>query len=236
MNDLTLPDFLRVENRDKPMAPKPLVYSYSNLNGYENCPYQMAQRYIYKTTKFVETPQIKEGNENHTAFELRVGGKKPLPPRLQDAEHFAATFDKFDCQVEIKLGVTRDGKPCDFWDRDCFFRGKLDLAIVNPPVGYMADWKWANSNYEKPFELETGALLLRARFPTLRTVKGRYAWIRDNKWGQEYDLSDFNKTWGRINSLAEEIENAMARGQFEKKPSGLCYHCDATCEHRKKRS
>src|SRR5580692_7562438 len=87
-----------------------LVYSYTNLNCYENvCPYQFYERYIKKTVPFVETGDMKWGTAVHEAMELRISANKPLPieakkwkdlkqtpeiVNMQQWEPFAEPFDK----------------------------------------------------------------------------------------------------------------------------------------------
>ncbi len=237
----TVPDFLLRKNWVNGMPPasktdKPLVYSFTILNTYaEICPHQMAHRYVWKTLPFVETDAMRWGNQVHTAMELRIGGKKPLPVDMQKWERFAVPFDAYRITPEMKLGVTRDGKPCDFFDSNVWFRGKIDVPIVNGEAAAIFDHKTGSSKYERSFELETGALLLKAKYPQIKTAKGHYIWLAEDRLGQPYDLSDFHATWLRMRYLAEQIEADKARGQFEKRKSGLCGFCDVrTCEHNRK--
>src|SRR5580692_6976144 len=86
--DLNIPDFLRRAKDNKMQAPafKPIVYSYTLLNNYDNvCPFQTYRRYVKKDLPFVETEAMKKGNEIHTAMEYRIGGK-PLPMHMQHWE------------------------------------------------------------------------------------------------------------------------------------------------------
>ena len=96
----------------------------------------------------------------------------------------------------------------------------------------MADWKTGKSNYEDPFELETGAVLVQAKHPAVTQIKGNYVWLKENRAGRMYDLSDTNATFARMKHLMDEIERDRARGWFEKRKSGLCGFCPCSdCEH-----
>ena len=178
-----------------------------------------------------------EGNAIHLAMENRLRIKQPLPPKYAQWEPFAAPFDARQAlMVEEKLGVTKDGKPCGFFDKDVFFRGKIDVAIVNGNNAYICDWKSGGSKYEDSFELEIGAVLLQAKFnlfdPYVRTIKGQYVWLVENRLGALYDLSDTNKTFAKMKRLMDEIERDRARDWFEKRKSGLCGWCPVkACEH-----
>ncbi len=219
MNDQTLdiPPFL-----DR----RPIVWSYSLLHCFDDiCAHQGEARYITKTIKFVETKEIKWGNAIHTAFEHRVGGGKPLPLEMQQWESFAKPFDGRGAKTEQWFQVDTTGKLCDRNDRNKFGHGKLDLHIVNGEQAYLADWKTGNSKYEDPFELEIGALFLKAKYPQLKTIKGQFAWLKEERWGQLYDLSDVGKTWNKVCSIMQTIYNYRKIAEFPKRQSPLCSWC-----------
>jgi hypothetical protein len=216
-----------------------LVGTFSILNAYRNCGHQMFRRYIKKDLgPYVETPEIKWGNEVHAAFELRVGAGKPLPLNMQQWEQFAVPFDAYregeawTIRCEQKLAVTSAGASCDFWDKQVWFRGKADITVVRGNTAYIPDLKTGSSKYEDPFELATQAVLLRAKNPTLTNIMGSYIWLKENRVGQMYDLSDTRETWREMCRLMGEIESDRHKGQFEKNKSGLCGWCPvADCEH-----
>jgi len=229
-DDGSIPPFL-----DRRPA-KPLIFTYTNLTAYKNCGHAMYRRYIVKDQPYVETPAMKFGNDGHTAFEHRVGSRKPLPAEFQKWEAFAAALDGRDAIVEQKLAITRQGRPTGFWDSDCWFRGKLDVVIRSSQKAYIRDWKFGSSKYEEPFELECGALLLKAKYPEITMVRGDYVYLKEARIGQSYDLSRFEDTWNEINRLVALIEGDRAVGEFEKKRSGLCGWCSVSdCENYKPR-
>jgi len=228
-----------------------LVYSYTNLNCYENvCPYQFYERYIKKSTPFVETEAMRYGTKVHEALEHRIAHKKPLHPDFAQWEPFAAPFDGFHddtrdktvprqaLSTELKLGITVKGECCDFFDNaNVWLRGKLDVVVLNGfNRAYINDWKTGNSNYEDRFELDVGALMLHAANPHLTTIKGTYTWLKENRLGEMYDLSDTRHAWTKVTGIVKRIERDRQTGQFEKRPGPLCGFCDVKhCEHNKKR-
>jgi len=219
-------------------ASKPLIYTFTMLSAYRNCGHAMYRRYIKKDQPYVESPQMKFGNDVHTAFEHRVGSHKPLPDNMAQWEHFAAALDGRGANVELKLAMTREGRTTGYWDSDCWFRGKIDVTLRQGERAYIRDWKTSKtgSKYEDSFELETNALLLKAKYPALQVVRGDYVWLAENRIGQSYDLSAFRVTWDEINRLVALIEADRASGEFEKKRSGLCSWCSVQdCEHWRKR-
>lgn len=224
-----MPAFL---DRRPTNAGKPLVYTYTNIAAYENCPHAMFRRYIKKDIPYVETPEMAFGNAVHTAFEHRVGSGKPLPDNMRQWEPFAAPFDNRQATTERKLGCTDKGKPTGFFDNGVWLRGKVDLAIEGATTAYMCDWKSGSGKYESPFELEIGALLLKANNLALTKVVGNYVWLKENRVGQQYDLSTFRSTWDKVNEIVKRIEHDKAEGEFPKKKSGLCGWCSVKdCEN-----
>lgn len=212
---------------------KRIVWTYSILNNYEQvCPHQTQHRYVLKSTKFVETVQMKWGNDVHTAMEQRVGYGKPLPDSMKDWEQFAAPFDGRHAIVEQKLGLTETGHPCDFWSDEVYFRGKIDLQVLNDEQCLLVDHKTGKSAFENPFELETSAMLVHAHNPKLKKFAGHYLWLAENRLGKAYDLSNTSLTWATVNDIVAAIEKSHASGEWKKKPGGLCGWCDvSSCEH-----
>lgn len=217
-------------------AQAPLVGTYTILSSFLNCEHQMYRRYLKRDQTYVETPEMKWGNDVHAAFEHRIGARKPLPDNMRQWEPLAAPFDGKVAAVEQKLGVTRKGAPTGFYDKDVWFRAKLDLALVEGATAYLLDWKTGGSKYEDPFELEIGAVLLKAKRPHITKIVGSYAWLKENRIGQLYDLSDFEGTWNRMVKLMGQIADKQATGDFEKHRSGLCGWCSVSdCENWKER-
>lgn len=209
-----------------------LIYTYTLLNAYRNCGHAMYRRYIKKDQPYVESPEMKWGNDVHLALELRVAGGKVLPLNMQQFESFAAPFHARQAIAEQKLGMTKQGKPTGFWDTNCWFRGKVDVTLLDGNKAGIWDWKTGSSKFEDPFELETNALLLKAKYPELTFISGSYIWLKEKRIGQNYNLSRFRQTWDEINRLSMLIEADRARNEFEKKRSGLCGWCSVSdCEN-----
>ena len=224
MDNLSIPAFL-----DR----TPLVFTYTNLNTYDICPYQFYRRYVVKDISYQETETMKFGNQVHSAFEQRLAGGKPLPENMRDWEVHAAPFANLKPKVEWKLAVKRDGKPSDYWN-GAFVRGKVDCAILQSPVAFMADWKTGKVR-EDPFELEVGALLLKANAPYITRIYGSYVWLKENRIGERHDLSDVEATTKKVAARIRAIEADLAGNSFEKKQGPLCRFCDVLeCEFNRK--
>ena len=214
---------------------RPFVGTFTNLNTFRGtCEHQFYRRYIKKDQPYVESPAMKFGNEVHTAFEHRLASQVPLPEQFRQWEHFAAPFDKYQVMTEQKLGMTAQARVTGYWDSDCWFRGKADSVILDLPkaMAFIADWKTGKSNYEDPFELATNALLLKIKYPELKKVLGSYAWLKENRMSQRYDLSDFKGTFMEITRLMGLVAEKRKSNEWIKRKSGLCGYCSVEdCEN-----
>lgn len=211
---------------------RPLVHSYSSLHTYENvCPYKYYRQYVVRDLPYVETPERKAGNIAHDALALRIGGK-PLPADLQHLERWAAPFDGRGAKAEGKVGVTRQGRPTGFFDKDVWLRGAIDVSIVQAPHAMIFDWKNGKSKWVKRFELDVHAVLLHARYTALTSIQAQYVYLEENKLSERYDCSDTRGTWQTINEIVGKIETDKKSGEFEKRKNPLCGWCECfNCEH-----
>jgi PD-(D/E)XK nuclease superfamily len=223
---LDIPAYLR-RNKDNSMpefVSRPLVYSFTLLKTADSCMYKAYRMYVKKDVPFFETPEMKWGNDVHTAMEHRLGGK-PLPAEMRHWEPIVAAYAERKAQPERKLGVTRDGKPTDFFGTGVFLRGKIDVTMMHGTAAFLPDYKTGNSKYEDAFELEIQAVMLHAAYPHLTRITGCYVWLKENRIGQTHDLSDTRSTWAKVHTKVEAIEDAMKEGDWPKNKTPLCGWC-----------
>jgi len=213
---------------------RPFVGTYSNLKAFINCEYAMNRRYIKKDLPFVPTEATEFGNAAHAAMEARVGKGKVLPEHFRQWEKYATPFDKFEVKCEQKLGITSNAKAVGYWDNLVWIRGVADNTIIQNDKALLTDWKCTSSGsrFEDVFELEMHALLLKAHFPQLNKISGRFVYLKQEELGRLYDLSNFTKTWNEINRLMTLVQEKRQSGEWAKKKSGLCGWCDCSeCEN-----
>lgn len=228
MNDsLAIPTFL---DRRK------VVWSYSFLHAFDDvCAYQAYRTYIKRDIPYVETVARAKGNRVHKAMDQRIKGQA-LPDDCREYEKFAVPFDGKNPVSEQKLGVTAQGKPVGFFDNAAWGRGTLDVTLINHQTAYIADWKTGRSDYEKPFELQVHAVLLHAKHPHLKTIKGQFIYLGENRTSVVYDLSDTRHTWKVIGDIMSNVERNLQTQKFEKRQGPLCKYCSVKdCEWNRNR-
>ena len=216
--------------------PKPIVYSFTLLKTADQCMHKMYRQYIKKDVPYVETPEMKFGNDVHSAFEYRLGGK-PLPQTMIHWEPLISAYVDRKARPEMKVGVDRQGKPVGFFGDGVFLRGKIDATMIRGDAAFIADWKTGSSKYEDPFELECQAVMLHAMNPYLTRIAAHYVWLKENRIGQTHELSDTRSTWAKVCNKVEAIEDAMAEGDWSKTKTPLCGWCPVLdCENNPKRA
>lgn len=215
---------------------RPLVGTYTLLNTFKNCEHQAYRRYVKRDQPYVETEAMRWGSAVHAAFAKRIADGIVLPEDMQKWDHYAGAFDTYDVACELELGITKEGQSTGYWDSNCWFRGKLDVVVHIHEKALLTDWKLGSSKYEDPLELEIHAVLLKAKFPTLTNVVGRYIYLKEEKIGHMHDLSNFARTWQQMEQGMQLIADKQQTNNWIKKKSGLCSWCTVKdCEHWKPR-
>lgn len=138
--------------------------------------------------------------------------------------------------AEKQLAVTRDMKPCGWWDADCHARGVLDVYQVNGDRAIIQDWKTGKSNAFTQ-QLKHNALLVFINEPEVRVVDYAYNWLKEGFSTRGQVHRDFlQQDWDRFEQRVIKLEKALAENEWPKSPSGLCKnYCPVVeCEHNGK--
>ncbi len=211
------------------------VASHTFLNDWDNCPHKAFRKYIKKDLgKFVQTDAMKWGNEVHSAFEVRIKHGTGFPAGMEKYEAIAAPLVAAGALAEKMLGVTVDGKLCDFFAPDVWLRGKIDATIARGNTAAIFDWKTGKRREEKA-ELLTHAVLLKAWQTTVQKVTAHYVWLQDNEVGRAHDVSDTETKLAEIRHTMDDVARCLSDQDFPKRPNPLCGWCPCTdCEFNTK--
>lgn len=223
------------------------IHTWTKLSTHEQCPRMFEDRYLGPKKPFVETEQSKWGNEVHKAMEDRIKLREltPLPASMQRFQKYldaALVAQERGLEVipEWNIGITREGKPCDYWDKDVWLRDKIDLAILGERTALLQDYKTGK------WKSETGQLALNswpvfALRSDVDVINTRYLWMqggdqlkrvytRGEEGGDAVSLDKIKKTFMM---RLQRVENDLASGVFKPTPNGLCKkHCNVLdCEY-----
>lgn len=213
------------------------IGTYSFYNQLIQCPHKAYHTYVARTLKYVETPEMAWGNKVHAAMENYIKYQVELPEDMKVAEATASVFREYskliNVHVEYKLAMLANGAPCAYDDPNVWFRGKLDCVVMpkEKTFAWMVDWKTGNVR-EDPFELETGALLLKVHHSDIESIKAEYFWMKVGQNGLRYTLNDHARTYQQIVNLHGEALTYLRSGEWPKRKTPLCNWCAVkSCEH-----
>lgn len=213
------------------------AWSYSRMKNFETCPKQYYHVTVLKEHPFQETTATKYGKEFHTAAENYILNGTELPGKfIQYAplmEALRARPGEKHC--ELKMGLTKDLKPCGFFDKTVWFRGIVDLLEIDGTTAYVVDYKTGKSaRYADPDQLELMALATFAHFPKVQEVRaGLLFVVADAFIKQEYEVASRDERWAEWYKRYAAMEKAHDTEVFNPRPMGLCRaHCPVLeCAH-----
>lgn len=201
-----------------------LPWSYSSLTAFETCPRRF---HITRIAKLIKEPQTEAtlwGNEVHKALERAVAGSKTLGANFTQYQPIvdrlrATKGKKF---TEQKFGLTSSFRPTEFFGKDVWFRGVLDLVITTPKVGIVLDHKTGKVKTDGD-QLKLFAAATFAQHPYLETVKTGYIWLAHDKvTTQEFKKDDVPGIWQEFLPRIQRMEKAQDDDKWLPNPSGLC--------------
>ena len=134
----------------KPVAAAP--WSFSKMKSFQTCPKQFYHVNVLKQFPFKETEAMRYGTEFHEAAEHFIRDGTPIPDRFAFArpalEALAAKAGEKLC--EQKLGLTAELEACDFFAKDVWFRGIVDLLIIDGDTATVVDYKGLSLDTKLP--------------------------------------------------------------------------------------
>jgi hypothetical protein len=238
----------RFTPRPQTLARKPFTWSYSKLKNYEACAQKHLKVDLDKSFEELPSQQLKDGNDFHDAMKMAVGQCSALPASLVKFQKWVTKLTHVSnpyqiIQVEQKLAITKDLKPCGFFDKDVWFRGVVDyLKLV--PVGenqlaLMVDYK-TGKLLDDPVQLALFAQLIFSHHPSTLRIRTEYLWTQEGDGGdttrEDFEPKDMVQLWTLLLPRVAALEGSYNTGVYPVKPSGLCKkHCPvASCAHYQK--
>ena len=186
-------------------------HSATSLKTWDNCPRLYKAKYIDKVLPFVTHPAAQRGVEIHAKLEEAVAtGTAPdvwTPEGLVPALHAAGA------EVEVSLGITREGTPCGYADDAVWLRGKIDVLVRKPDKALVCDWK---TGKVRPDKIQADMYTALVGGP----VEFRLVYVDQR---QVVNLSRDAQAWDRIKALAEAVEQDE---EYLPNPCWLCRFCD----------
>lgn len=217
-----------------------IVWSFSSLKTFQQCPKKYYHVKVAKDIKEPDTTATLYGKSVHTAAEEYIRDDKPIPPQyayLQETlDHLKAIEGEKHC--ELRLGLTKDLKACDFDAPDVWWHGIADLVVINhdKQLAHSVDYKTSKSaRYADVKQLDLVALGIFARFPNIVRVKSALAFVVSKEFvAAEHHAAMSTKYIEKPAQDVARIEAAYKSGVWNPVQGPLCKFCAVKdCEYNR---
>lgn len=225
---------------EKAMVPK-FTWSYTALTDFENCPLGYAHKKYYKDVPFVETEALRDGNRKHTALEMYTKQIAQPQTELDTVKPYLKYVDAFRAQggvlqAEREITLTEQMKPTGWFDKDAWFRIKLDITLVRENRANIYDWKTGKQK-EDMTQLKLCCATLAIVEPEVEEFTAKNIWLKNDvvDAGVKLHRSELKKVWMETLARVQRMRQAWDSEVWQPKPSGLCPYCAyaSNCKYRR---
>jgi hypothetical protein len=182
------------------------------------------------------------GQEVHKAAEDYVKDGTPIPPKfayiLPIVNAIKSIPGEKHCELKLGVKLTDSGyAPCDFFDKDVWWRGVGDVVIVQGDVAFSLDYKTSkNAKYADLKQLDVIAAALFTHFPQVKRIKSALVFVVSNEFvRKEHFAEKRNDYFATFTPELDRLAVAQDTGVWNTNTSPLCRYCPVvSCEHNRK--
>jgi len=222
---------------------KPLPWSHSSLENFKNCPKQYYHLKVIKDVKDTPGEAALWGDMVHKQFERVLKTGEALPETLGDYESYIAGIRSLPGEViaEQQLALNRDMTPCNWFDKQVWVRGIVDVLVIDGERAVVLDHKTGKNRKPSSRQLMLFALLVFEHYPAVRVCKTSFAWLKfkDSPGGfldtEIFRREQIPEMWQEFLPDLKQFVKAFKTETFTPRQSGLCNGwCGVkSCEHWK---
>lgn len=224
---------------------KPFAWSHSALSAFDTCPRQYEEVKVLRNYQDQSNPAALWGDEFHKAaekyIETKCGlGVATLPANMLMYEDYLLPFVTRPGKTlaEQKYALTLQLAPCDFYAKNVWLRGIVDVLTIDGHVAHVDDHKTGKNRKKDMQQLIIFALLVFYHNPEVDTCHTAFHWLQHGFSETAKDRETFYRhqipqLWESLLPKLERFKAAFHHGVFPPKPSGLCrkYCVVKTCEY-----
>lgn len=222
---------------------KPLSWSHSAIECFNNCPHWFYREKIVKDVERADSPELELGKRVHKAIEEHISLGRPLPddvlaqfPAVQKRidEIMALSGEK---EVEVQMAVNRRLEPVEWFAPDAWGRAAADVIVRDGNKAIVVDWKTNKRAKEAGLQARILAFMTFIHYPEVEGVNTRFVFLRPDVMVQDHFVRHKDIRWlaRTINQELEKIARCRNVDEWPKTPSGLCRFCPVDdCEHKAK--
>jgi hypothetical protein len=208
------------------------AWSFSGIKSFDSCPKKYYHLKIVRDYTEPPTEATLYGSKFHKAAEEYIRDGTDLPPYFNYAKGVLDSLNNMPGTkyCEYEMGLTENLEPCGFKDANVWWRGIVDLAIINHDTGEarIVDYKTGKSTrYADTGQLELMALATFKHFPEVKKIRGGLIFVVCKEFIKaSYTIDDVPRLWEKWLAEYNKLKSAYDNDVWNPKPSGLCRkHC-----------
>lgn len=218
---------------------RPIAWSHSAMGDFESCPKSFYHKRIAKDVKDVQGEEATWGDQVHKFFEAVINEMNGLPLSavqttmvLQGKEGYLKKYLPYiellfsmkadEMVAEKQMAINRELKPCDWFAKDVWCRGIIDVLLVKGHRARAIDWK-TGKRKQNSRQLKLFALLVFLFYPEVTECKTDFVWLKTDEIDSEtYYRSQEADLWQEFLPSLAKYNAAFKAEIFPPKKSGLC--------------
>jgi len=223
------------------------AWSYSSITLFEQCPKKYYHLRIAKDIKEPESDAMNYGKDLHLAAEEHIRDGKPLPEKYA---YIQELLDKLKdikgeklCENKLAVKIVDGGKlaPCDFFDKQVWYRGIADLIILDREnqEARIIDYKTGKSaKYADTKQLKLLAACVFTHYPEIKVIKAGLLFVVSKEFiKEEYTTHHRLAYFEQFKPLVNQLDACIANGVWNPKRNFTCSKwCPVTsCAHNGER-
>jgi hypothetical protein len=217
-----------------------VAWSYSSIKTFEQCPKKYFHLKIARDVQDDPGTAAIYGTAVHAAAEEYIRDGTPIPEKFAYMRPIVERLEKLPGKkhCELELAVRKDLSPCGFSDPDAWWRGIIDLIVINDNRAWMVDYKTGKSaRYADTKQLDLMAGAVFAHFPNVLAIKSSLMFVVSGELiAKKHVLTERDQYMSVFNEQVENLESSLDNGVWNPKSGPLCGWCPVTsCAHWKPR-
>lgn len=221
------------------MTKKP-AWSFSSLNQYYTCPKQYYHLRVAKDFKDTPGEAALDGQIRHKHLENRILHGTPLPSGTSQFEPIVSKMLETPhdaIHAEKQYCLNSDFQPVEWFSKDAWVRGVIDVELRKNNSVVVADWKFGKRKPDSD-QLKLFAALVMTADPEVDKVSTAFFWLKERKVDRDkFTRADVPEIWQYFLARYSHLELAYANDKWIARPSGLCknYCVVTSCPYNGKR-
>ena len=218
----------------------PISWSYSSLKTFQQCPKKYYHIKVAKDFKDKDNTATIYGKDVHRVAEEYIRDGVPVPEKYKFIEPTLEALKNIpgDKYCELRMGLTIGLEATGFLSEDTWWRGIVDLLIVNGEEAYMVDYKTSkNAKYADMGQLDLLATAVFAHFPMVKKIKSALIFVVSNDFLKKQHVAEKIKEYiSPYQFDLSRLETAIEKNVWNANSGPLCAYCPVTsCPHWKEK-